>query len=290
MPSPWEHLGRSWLNTRGFVSRFAQTPSGRMHYFEFGSDAPDRPTLVALHGLSSGATPMGAVLRKLTSHYGRIIAPDMAGHGFSDDPETLTAEAIYEGMIQLLEATLNGPAVFFGHSLGGALSIRIAIERPDLVSGLVLLSPAGAPTPSDSHEAWIERFQMTDQAAATAFVRDLYVKSPAFLPIVAWTCRRLFRREPVRQLLASTRRDHAMTGEELNSLTVPIRFIWGDAERTLLKVHRDFFIAHLPLHADVVTPSHFTHCPYLEYPDQVAALVAGFVAQRLPQQLMAASA
>ena len=261
-----------------------------MHYFEFGSDAPDRPTLVALHGLSSGATPLGTVLRKLTSHYGRIIAPDMSGHGFSDDPETLTTEAIYEGMIPLLEATLNGPAVFFGHSLGGAVSIRIALERPELVSGLVLLSPAGAPTPSDSHEAWIERFQMTDQAAATAFVRDLYVKSPAFLPIVAWTCRRLFRRDPVRQLLASTRRDHAITGEELNGLTVPIRFIWGDAERTLLKVHRDFFIAHLPLHADVVTPSHFTHCPYLEYPDQVAALVAGFVAQRLPQQLMAASA
>ncbi|MGB0590893.1 MAG: alpha/beta fold hydrolase [Myxococcota bacterium] len=290
MPSPWEHLGRTWLNTRGFASRFIRTPVGKQHYFECGAEDPARPTLVALHGLSSGATPMGPVLRKLTSHYGRIIAPDMAGHGFSDDPDSLTVDAIYEGIIPLLESALKGPAVFFGHSLGGAVSLRIAIERPDLVSGLVLLSPAGAPTPADAHEAWIERFQMIDQEAAAAFVQDLYMKSPAFLPIVAWTCRRLFRRDPVRQLLASTRRDHALTGEQLNGLTVPVRFIWGEAERTLLKVHRDFFIAHLPLHADVVTPRHFTHCPYLEYPDQVAALVAGFVAQRLAQEPLAATA
>jgi pimeloyl-ACP methyl ester carboxylesterase len=261
-----------------------------MHYFEYGQEDAERPTLVALHGLSSGATPMGPVLRKLSPHYGRIIAPDMPGHGFSADPKTLTVDAIYEGMIPLLDSVLTGPAVFFGHSLGGAVSMRIALERPDLVSGLVLLSPAGAPTPADDHEAWIERFQMTDQAAATTFVQDLYMKSPALLPIVAWACRRLFRREPVRQLLASTRRDHALTGQQLNGLTVPIRFIWGEAERTLLKAHRDFFIAHLPLHADVVTPRHFTHCPYLEYPDQVAALVAGFVAQRLTEQPIAASA
>lgn len=290
MPSPWEHLGRTWLNTRGFASRFVETPVGQQHYFEFGEDDPDRPTLVALHGLSSGATPMGPVLRKLTPHCGRIIAPDMAGHGFSDDPETLTVDAIYEGIIPLLESALTGPAVFFGHSLGGAVSMRLAIERPDLVSGLVLLSPAGAPTPADDHEAWISRFQMTDQAAATDFVQGLYIDPPVFLPIVAWTCRRLFRRAPVRQLLASTRRDHALTGAQLNRLTVPIRFIWGDAERTLLQAHRDFFIAHLPLHADVVTPSHFTHCPYLEHPDQVAALVAGFVAQRLTERPLAASA
>ncbi len=281
MPSPWEHLGRSWLNARGFSSRHLDTSVGRHHYYDGeGVSGSGHPPLVALHGLSSGATPMGPVLRRLTSHYGRIIAPDMAGHGFSDSPERTTLDTLYAGVIDLLDEALDEPAVFFGHSLGGALALRVALQRPDLVAGLVLLSPAGAPTPPDQHEAWMERFLMTDQEAAAAFVRALYIRQPTFTPVVAWACRRLFQRAPVRQLLASTRRDAVLTGSQLSSVSVPIRLIWGGAEKTLLPVHRNFFVAHLPLHADIVTPAHFTHCPYLEYPDQVAALVAGFAAQR----------
>ena len=276
MPSPWEYAGKAWLNASGFKSREVMTPVGRLHYFEAGERASDKPTLVALHGLSSGAMPLGPVLSRLRHHFGRIIAPDMPGHGFSDAPGSLSVHVIYEGISALLAQILDGPALFFGHSLGGAVSLRVALERPEWVDGLALLSPAGAPTPADQHERWLERFMMADQEAAREFVRSLYVKTPSALPVVAWTCRRLFRRPPVQDILRSTRRDYALTAEQLGSLEVPIRFIWGASERTLLDAHRDFFLSHLPPHAEVLTPEHFTHCPYLEHPDQVAALIAGF--------------
>tara|TARA_B100001287_G_C22278530_1_gene342751 strand:- start:221 stop:502 length:282 start_codon:yes stop_codon:yes gene_type:complete len=83
----------------------------------------------------------------------------------------------------------------------------------------------------------------------------------------------------VRQILATTRRDRVLRPGDLESLAMPIRFIWGGSERTLLSAHRDFFLAHLPPHAEVLTPQHFTHCPYLEYPEQVAAFVAGFASE-----------
>ena len=288
MPSPLEYAGKAWMNASGFKSREIETPVGRLHFFEAGHAQSTKPTLVALHGLSSGAMPLGPVLAHLKSHFGRIIAPHMPGHGFSDAPEALSVQTIYAGILSLLEQTLEGRALFFGHSLGGAVSLRIALERPDLVNGLALLSPAGAPTPASEHERWMERFQMVNQEAAAEFVRRLYVDTPALLPVVAWTCRRLFRRAPVRQLLSATRRDYALTPEQLSSITVPIRFIWGDAERTLLPVHREFFLEHLPSHAEVLTPGHFTHCPYLEFPDQVAALVAGFQTYRLLSETQAA--
>lgn len=39
----------------------------------------------------------------------------------------------------------RGPCVLAGHSMGGALAILLAAERPDLVERLVLISPAGLP-------------------------------------------------------------------------------------------------------------------------------------------------
>src|SRR4029453_5567967 len=39
----------------------------------------------------------------------------------------------------------RGPVVLAGHSMGAALSLLAAIDRPDLVERLILLSPAGLP-------------------------------------------------------------------------------------------------------------------------------------------------
>ena len=74
---------------------------------------------------------------------------------------------------------------------------------------VVLLSPAGAPTPPAVLEGWLERFVMTEVRTARDFVRDLYVRPPLSLPIVTRTCRGLFHRGPVRQLVASARSSSA---------------------------------------------------------------------------------
>lgn len=46
-------------------------------------------------------------------------------------------------------ASLGAPAVLVGHSLGGFLSARIALERPDLVRAAVLEDPAKPPPVDD---------------------------------------------------------------------------------------------------------------------------------------------
>lgn len=45
----------------------------------------------------------------------------------------------------LEEIAGRGPVALAGHSMGGALSLIAAIDRPDLVERLILLSPAGLP-------------------------------------------------------------------------------------------------------------------------------------------------
>jgi pimeloyl-ACP methyl ester carboxylesterase len=71
-------------------------------------------------------------------------ALDLPGFGFSPAPRTgdysLAARA--EAVIALIEHRGNWPVHLIGNSMGGAVAIRIAARRPDLVRTLTLISPA----------------------------------------------------------------------------------------------------------------------------------------------------
>ena len=71
-----------------------------------------------------------------------ILAPDLIGHGRSTWAAPWTIEANVEALADLLDAQAGGPVWVVAHSFGGAVALRLAATRPDLVEGLVLLDPA----------------------------------------------------------------------------------------------------------------------------------------------------
>ena len=52
-----------------------------MHYLDYGGPA-DAPVMVAVHGLEGSAVNWSALAPLLTDRY-RVLAPDLAGHGFT---------------------------------------------------------------------------------------------------------------------------------------------------------------------------------------------------------------
>jgi len=104
---------------------------------------PDTPegTLVFVHGYGGRNLQWLYQLRYFGQTM-RVIAPDLRGHGQSDDParppismETLVAD---------LEATLAAletrrPILLVAHSFGGAIAAEYALRHPEEVSGLVLI-------------------------------------------------------------------------------------------------------------------------------------------------------
>ena len=72
------------------------------------------------------------------------VAVDLPGFGLSEAPPdhdySLAAHAA--AVAALIEAEGGRPVHLFGNSLGGAVSVRLAVERPDLVRSLTLISPA----------------------------------------------------------------------------------------------------------------------------------------------------
>lgn len=97
---------------------------------------------MALHcSLAHGGewTGVGALLPEL-----RIAAPDLLGHGMSPDWDGRGDyhTALTRAVIALIEDIAAGhPIDLIGHSLGGTLALRVALERPELVRSLVLVEP-----------------------------------------------------------------------------------------------------------------------------------------------------
>ena len=119
----------------GFEERFAEGRGARLRYLVAGEGEP----LLLVHGLGGSAANWLA-LAPLLLPGRRLIVPDLPGHGGSDPLQAATSLTAYADSLAPL---LDGSAAVVGHSLGGAIALRLAIRRSRLVSALVLAGAAG---------------------------------------------------------------------------------------------------------------------------------------------------
>lgn len=100
-------------------------------------------TAVYVHGLAGSATNwtdlMGELSDAVTGH-----ALDLPGAGYSPEPPggDYSVGAHARTVTTLIERVSDSPVHLFGNSLGGAVAVRLAATRPDLVRSLTLISPA----------------------------------------------------------------------------------------------------------------------------------------------------
>ena len=106
----------------------------------------DVPTAVYVHGLGGASTNWTDLAAQLRGHV-EGFALDLPGFGRSGPSPTgeYTIAAHGRTLTAYLEhvvARRGGPVHLFGNSMGGAISIRVAARRPDLIRTLTLISPA----------------------------------------------------------------------------------------------------------------------------------------------------
>src|SRR5213593_2929972 len=107
-----------------------------MYYETEGAGGP----LVLLHG-GLGSSGMFGPVRTALAKGRRVIAPDLQAHGRTADidrpidPKTMAGD-----IIALIEQLKIGKTDLMGYSLGSAVALHVAIQRPDLVRRLVAVS------------------------------------------------------------------------------------------------------------------------------------------------------
>jgi lipase len=100
------------------------------------------PAVILLHSASSHSGQW----KGLWEHLGdtcRILAPDLHGYGGSDSlPNDGRPYFRHDGaIVTSLLGLVEGPVHLVGHSLGGAIAIRSALEHAERVASLTLIEP-----------------------------------------------------------------------------------------------------------------------------------------------------
>lgn len=155
-----------WGNSALYAARINQTHPASGQVLEVnGADVhvltqgEAGPPVLMIHGASANAREFTWSLapRLATSH--RVFMVDRPGHGHSerlDGAETLEVQAAQAaGVLKALSA--GEKAVIVGHSFGGAVALRLALDHPDLVESLVLLAPVSHDW-GGGGEAWYNKY------------------------------------------------------------------------------------------------------------------------------------
>lgn len=116
------------------------------------------PAVVLSHGVG-GDTGVWANLVPVLATACRTVAWDEPGHGRSAPvaEDAYGPRLAYESLGAVVDEAAGGDrAVLVGHSLGGYLSARYAIDHPDRVRALVLIATGPGFRSPDAREKWNE--------------------------------------------------------------------------------------------------------------------------------------
>ncbi len=121
--------------------RFIEVDGMQLRYREWGERRADRPSLVFIHGFANSQQSFRRIAPYLEKDY-HVIALDLPGFGLSAKPvdHDYGNGSQAQVVTDLIAALKLESVVVGGHSLGGALALRVALTASH-VRGLILFNP-----------------------------------------------------------------------------------------------------------------------------------------------------
>lgn len=265
------------------IERDIALADGRsIHVLDAGPKS-DRP-LVFIHGLggslSSWQFAMGAL-----NHGHRMTALDLPGHGNSSKSSPESTDYSVVGLAGDVAAALNTgkrkPSVIVGHSMGGAVAMQLALDHPQLVSGLVLIDSAslGSYICEELIDLMAgEAGTDTARSLLTLFfedpklVNDRGVEEMAgFQEQGGWEAQQAL----ADSAFANVKQRRALQ-EQISSIDIPVLLIWGERDRVIPMADA---VASLMVFPDAllkIVPG-VGHVPQVERPAEVGKAIDRFV-------------
>ena len=136
---------------RGFERKVEEIAGLRTRYWVGG----DGPPLVLVHGLGGAAWNFTDLAPLLAARH-RVLVPDLPGHGGTEPlPQLESLSDLALHVAAVIEHEDMSPAAVLGYSMGGPVALRLGVERPEVVSSLVLVAAAGIVSTTRRAEVWL---------------------------------------------------------------------------------------------------------------------------------------
>lgn len=234
------------------------------------------PPLVLVHGFTDTSRSFSLLAPHLSG--GRLVMPDLRGHGASQAGEGCGVADFADDIAGLIRRLRLDRPVVVGHSLGGMVSILLAARHPELIGGLVVLASSLMPGLEQDHQLidgvaalrdpispadpFYEWWHACRPGVARAFLASL-AKDASAIPAARW-----------RAILEEVRR---------TDLTAAARVV--QAPTLIIAGGRDplFGVAHQQALARALAGSRLVwaqdcgHNPHWEDPAFVAKAIAGML-------------
>jgi len=260
------------LGARPAASKSVSLPSGvALEYVERG-DVSGLP-VVFLHGYTDSWRSFEELLPHLPASI-RAIAVSQRGHGGSDRPEDGYTFAQLARDVRDVLDTLGLPkAVIVGHSMGGTVAERFALDFPDRTLGLVLLNTFASLRDNGAAAELATAVRgMTDGVPAD-FVRAFQqstVARPTPSGVIDRSVAESLRVPPRvwRALVEEFVRTNVVG--ELSRIDVPALVVWGNREQYVTRADAELTQKSIP-GATLLVYEGAGHAPHWEAPAEVAA-------------------
>ena len=140
---PWSSQPLDEWAAKHAPGKFIDLDGHQTHYVDKGSGKP----VVLVHGLAGDTVSWAKNIDALARSH-RVLALDLWGFGYSSREPMDYGYPLYVRQVALFMQALGlERASFVGQSMGGGTCICLAVEQPDMVEKLVLVSPGGMPNP-----------------------------------------------------------------------------------------------------------------------------------------------
>jgi pimeloyl-ACP methyl ester carboxylesterase len=277
------------------MTEFTDVEGGRIAYDVTGSG----PLVVLSHGIGDRRQVYRFLAPKLAQAGYRVVTADLRGHGESSmgwksvtGTDAITRTDIASDLLALI-GHLGGPAVIVGHSISGGAATIAAAQRPDLLSGIVEINPftktqklnLGGLVRIRRYRRGISRLLGTQLLRSLRiWMRYLDVAYPAkpadYAEYMAALAAKL--REPGRmaEFMKTGKSTPADAAAQLPNVAVPALIIMGtlDPDFADPRAEGDAIVAAMPSgEGTVAMVEGAGHYPHAQSPDEVAALVIGFL-------------
>jgi pimeloyl-ACP methyl ester carboxylesterase len=220
-----------------------------------------------------------------------VIALDHRGHGRSEKLGTVDAYSIDQlaaDLIAAIDQHAGGPVDLLGHSMGGAISLRVTLARPDLVRSLILMdTSAWSFVPEDAAMAEMMRefLGAFDPAGGLPDLSALdgpetamiAAATPAEWQAIADDLSAGFDPYAMKALGRDLFDDSVSVRDRLGEITCPVSVIVGELDTPFVGQGPDLAASFADGHLTVIPGAY--HSPQLTHPAEWTAAVDAHLAR-----------